>query len=182
MRPLHVAALFVPLVVACAVQTRVDHEGPSPSQEQQPITVVIDTNQTMGNTGGGDGLGVFVTYNAGGHWRVWWTCDTNVSNLPCDFDVQMSGTSVTNSASTFSQPSSDVLDSSTSNVLVAQTHTTTGVESVTFDATPGADVTVDVTVSGLRDGRFFFFVQNGQVNGNFQGTLSDPLIFEPSSP
>ncbi len=180
--------VFVPLVLAlaaCAIESGHPHDHGTPQQQQeQPVTVVVDTNQTMGNTPGGEGLGIFVTYNAGGHWRVWWTCDTNISGLPCDFDVQMSGAALTNSAPTFSgsSASSDSLDSSAPNVLVAQTHTTTSVDAVTFDAQPGADMTVDVTVSGLRDGRFFFFVQNGQVNGNFQGKLSDPLIFEPATP
>jgi hypothetical protein len=185
MRLAHGLVVLVPLALACAIQTGRDHDHDQqqpPTTQDQPITVVVDTNQTMSNTQGGQGLGVFVTYNAGGHWRVWWTCDTSISGLPCDFDITMSGTSLANSATTFAEQSSDTLDTSTPGELVAHTHTTSSVDSVTFDGAPGADMTVDVTVSGLRDGRFFFFVQNGQVNGNFQGVLSDPLIFEPSTP
>ncbi len=169
---------IVPLLVACAIQT---HSNGKPPPPDQPVTVVIDTNQQMNNTPGGEGLGVFITYSAGGHWHVWWTCDTNVSGLSCDFAVTMSGTSVTNAA-TQAFETNDTLDSSTPDQLVATTHTTTGVDGVTFDAAPGADMKVDLTVSGLRDWRFFFFVQNGQVNGNFQGALTDPLIFELSTP
>lgn len=170
--------VIVPLLVACAIQTR---SSDKPPPAEQPVTVVVDTGQQMNNTPGGEGLGVFVTYSAGGHWHVWWTCDTNLSGLSCDFDVKMSGTSLAN-ATTQAFESADTLDSSTPDQLVARTHTTTGVDGVTFDAVPGADMKVDLTVSGLRDWRFFFFVQNGQVNGNFQGTLTDPLIFEPSTP
>jgi hypothetical protein len=60
--------------------------------------------------------------------------------------------------------------------------TTTQIDEVDFDATAGATIQVDVTVSGLRDGNFFFFVQDGKIDGNYQGPLTDPLIFEPSAP
>lgn len=172
------ALLALPLLLACVVETHSTDKGPP---AVQPVTVVVDTGQQMNDTPGGQGLGVFVTYAAGGHWHVWWTCDTTLSGLPCDFDVTMSGTSITN-AQTQAFESNDSLDASTPNQLVALAHTTTGVDGVTFDAAPGMDMKVDLTVSGLRDWRFFFFVQNGQVNGNFQGELTDPLIFEPSSP
>jgi hypothetical protein len=60
---------------------------------------------------------------------------------------------------------------------------TTGIAALDFDAAPGTDVKIDLMMSGLRSGEFFFFVQNGQVNGNFPADkLTDPLIFEPSTP
>ncbi len=173
------AALLVPALAAC-VYSHSDPNGPPPDQNTQPITVVVDTGQTM-NVQGGQGVGVFVEYRAGGHWHAYWTCDTALSGLPCDFQISISGKSITNAA-TSQFESNDTLSSSTPDVLVATTHTTTGMDAVDFDAAPGQDVTIDMTVSGLRDGRFFFFVQNGQVNGNFQGILTDPLIFEPSAP
>ncbi len=172
------AAFFVPLLAAC-VYTHSD-PNPPPDTNAQPITVVVDTGQTM-NVQGGQGVGVFVEYRAGGHWHVYWSCDTALSGLACDFQMTMSGKSIAN-ATPNQFTSSDSLSSSTPDVLVATSHTTTGVSGVDFDATPGADVKIDMNVSGLRDGRFFFFVQNGQVNGNFQGILTDPLIFEPSAP
>jgi hypothetical protein len=189
MRVLHSLVLVMPLLGACVVRS--DHSNNSNNNNNQnnnpqPVTVIVDTDQTMTDTPGGDGVGVFVQYAAGGHWHVWWTCDTNKSGLPCDFTVDMSGSSITN-AKPSAFETNDSLDTTTPNRLVATTHTTVGVEAVDFDATPGANVTLDVSVSGLRDGGFFFWVgtdANGKpaINGNYQGQLSDPLVFSPSAP
>jgi hypothetical protein len=172
------AAAFIPLIVACVVEGG-SQQKPQPSPAQ-PLTVVVDTGQTM-NVQGGQGVGVFVEYAPGGHWHVFWSCDTALSGLPCDFQITMSGQSLSNvTQSSFA--TTDAVQSSSSSTLAVTAHTTTGTPGINFDAAPGTDVTVDMTVSGLRDGRFFFFVQNGQVDGNFQGMLTDPLIFEPSAP
>ncbi len=158
--------------------------GGNPDNNQtmntQPLTVVVDTGQTM-TAQGGQGVGVFVEYSAGGHWHVLWACDTTLSGLSCDFTVNMTGTGIAN-ATTQQFASSDMLTTPSPTQLVASTLTTTQIDEVDFDATPGSTIQVDVTVSGLRDGNFFFFVQDGKIDGNYQGPLTDPLIFEPSSP
>ena len=181
--PIWTAALFIPVIAACVVaHDRQSHEQPTP-EENQPLTVVIDTNQTM-NAQGGQGVGVFVQYAAGGHWHVWWTCDTAVSGLACDFALGITGTEIT-SPTTHFDPSEhgDALATSTPDELDVTAHTTTGVDAVDFDAAPGTDVKIDLSMSGLRRGDFFFFVENGQIDGNFPSSkLTDPLIFEPSAP
>ena len=45
---------------------------------------------------------------------------------------------------------------------------------------PGQPIELEVRLNGVRDGRFFFFVQNGLVNGGYTGQLSDPLVLSPS--
>ncbi len=60
-----------------------------------PLLVKIDPNATLMQSPG-QGVGVFVQYDAtsasdpGGHWYVWWTCDTSMSNEPCDFSISVS--------------------------------------------------------------------------------------------
>jgi hypothetical protein len=166
------------LTISCALHHGGQNE-PQPSGE--PLTVVVDTNQTM-NAQGGQGVGIFVQYAAGGHWHVFWACDTSLSGLPCDYKITITGTSIASpKAAQFEQ--TDALDSATPDQLVATTHVTTGIDAVDFDAAPGTDLKIDSTMSGIRSGEFFFFVQNGQVNGNFPSDkLTDPLIFEPSTP
>ena len=44
------------------------------------------------------------------------------------------------------------------------------------------EITIDAKLNGVDDGRLFFFVQDKLINGNFKGTFTDPLMFEPSSP
>ncbi len=176
-------AFFVPVLAACII-THDDHGGAPPPANTQPLTVSVDTDQTMSHVAGGQGVGLFVQYAAGGHWRLRWTCDTAISGLACDFAVKLHGTTVANAKSLF-DPSEKggSLDASTPDELVVSSHTTMGVDELDFDAAPGADLKIDLAVSGLRDGSFFFFVQNGQIDGNFPSSkLTDPLIFEPSAP
>src|SRR5580704_5505136 len=45
----------------------------------QPMLVVVDANQTM-SASPGQGVGVFTQYQTGGHWNVWWSCDTSVTS------------------------------------------------------------------------------------------------------
>jgi len=179
MRRWALACSFPLLALACAVRHGGDDNNPPPTQ---PLTVVVDTDQTMQHVDGGQGVGVFVEYAKGGHWHVRWACDTALSGLPCDFRIAMTGPGITNAKST-SFDSTDALDTASPDALVATTHVTMGVDAVDFDAQPGADVKIDLTMSGLRSGEFFFFIENGQVNGNFPANkLTDPLIFEPSTP
>lgn len=178
-------AVLAPVLGACVIQHDDHTTGtpPPPPSDPQPLTVVVDTNQTM-NANGGQGVGLFVQYRANGHWHVWWTCDTALSGRACDFSIVLTGTSLTNATSTFDpSEANDSLTTTTPDQLDVQAHTMMGIDAIDFDAAPGADMKVDLTVSGLRDGAFFFFVQNGQVNGNFPSSkLTDPLIFEPSAP
>lgn len=177
-------ALLIPALGACLIAHKDPPNGDTPPASTQPLTVSVDTNQTMTNVTGGSGVGLFVQYTAGGHWRIRWTCDTAVSGLSCDFAVKLDGTSIANAKSAFdSSESGDTLATPSPDGLVVSTHTTKGVDELDFDAAPGADLKVDLAVSGLRDGSFFFFVQNGQVDGNFPASkLTDPLVFEPSTP
>jgi hypothetical protein len=149
------------------------------------VLAVVDTNQTM-TASPGQGVGVFVQYQAGGHWNIWWTCDTYKTNLTCNFDVVVtvaSGT-ITNLASQMLQ-GTDVASQSGDQSVQALTTTSTGVDGITFDTPLGTNlpvITVDASVDGARSGSFLFFVQDGKINGGYAGTLTDPLEFEPSSP
>src|SRR4051812_10475646 len=62
--------------------------GVSPST----MLVEVDADQTM-NAVGGEGVGVFVEYRRGGHWHIWWTCDTKQSAQICDFSVSAAAAS-----------------------------------------------------------------------------------------
>ncbi|HEY1960467.1 MAG TPA: hypothetical protein VGH28_32880 [Polyangiaceae bacterium] len=184
---LFATAFLVPMLAACLIghddHSNGNNSSPDP-QNDQPLVVSIDTNQTMSHVAGGSGVGLFVQYAAGGHWKVRWTCDTSLSGLSCDFAVKMSGTAIANGKSTFDpSESGDTMRSPTPDEIDLTSHTTVAVDELDFDAAPGADLKIDLSVSGLRDGSFFFFVQNGQIDGNFPTSkLSDPLVFEPSAP
>jgi hypothetical protein len=184
------------LLLACTAETRsyggFAGGGPVPNTSSgssgnvavaEAMLVDVDTDRTM-TAQAGDGVGVFTEYAAGGHWRVFWTCDTNRTNFDCGFDVGISTSGQITNANGDSLEAADQLQlaqAATGNLgVVAQT--STAIKGVTFDTTPGAVITLDVTVDGQRDGKILFFVQDGRVNGGYAGNLADPLMLEPSSP
>jgi hypothetical protein len=152
----------------------------------RPMLVDVDPNQTM-SVNAGDGVGVFTEYQTGGHWHVYWTCDTNKTNLSCAFDV-----TVTVSAGTIANVSSqrnqsgDALTQASPTQIEATTTTTTGTDGVTFDTVVPAGttpiITLDAKMDGAEDPTFLFFVQDGNIKGNYSGSLTDPLMLEPSTP
>ncbi|HEY8089464.1 MAG TPA: hypothetical protein VIF09_16500 [Polyangiaceae bacterium] len=152
----------------------------------QPMLVVVDANQTM-SASPGQGVGVFTQYQTGGHWNVWWSCDTSVTSESCNFDVTVSVStgSIANAAGQ-TLASSDTLSVSGAQQIEVQTLTTTGIQGVTFDTTVPSGttpiITLDAKLDGVDDAQYLFFVQDGKINGSFQGTLTDPLMLEPSVP
>lgn len=163
--------------------------GPSPSgssggtgSNAQPLLVDVDTGKTM-TAAPGDGVGIFVEYKAGGKWHVWWTCDTNKTNLGCTFSLQVSAVSgqVANLAVS-GQAQGDNVEQTDTQTIHASTSTTSNAVDITFDADPGGKIEISAAVGGVQDSSFFFFVQDGQVNGGYNGQLTDPLRFEGNSP
>lgn len=167
--------------------------GGTGTASSQPMLVVVDANQTM-TASPGQGVGVFTQYTSGGHWNVWWSCDTSLTNESCNFDVTVSvsqGTIANSASQGFA--SSDTLTSGGSTVstgasqqIEAQTLTTTSVQGITFDtAVSGGTtpvITLEAKLDGVDDGQYLFFVQDGKINGGFSGTLTDPLMLEPNTP
>jgi hypothetical protein len=149
-----------------------------------PMTVTVDTDQTMGAQPG-QGVGVFVTYDSGGSWNVWWTCDSAVDtvNPPCAFDVKIAAQqgSITNVSTQGLTPNDTVTQPSASS-LEGVTTTTTNAATVTFTTQPGAKIFLSATVGGQYDGRFIFFVEQGQIRDGFSGTVTDPIYIAPSNP
>ncbi len=161
-----------------------------------PMLVKIDPGASMVQTPG-QGVGVFTQYDPtstadpGGHWYIWWTCDTNTSGEPCAFDISVS---VAHGEITDATPQgfgeTDLLSGGGSGTdggagsasLTAQTTTTSTVQGVHFNTDPGAVITLSASLGGDYSGSFLFFVEDGKVNGGYRGMLHDPLELQPSSP
>jgi hypothetical protein len=170
-------------VAGCVVTLRDDdppsqtsYYAPTPTAPRPttPVVVLLDTDKTM-NATGGDGVGVFVEYKAGGKWQISWTCDTRLTGDSCSFTHTITGTTFTNPV--FEGQSFEGSDTR----LVSRTTVTQGVSKLTFSAPENAAITIQTTLAGdtSSDGRYFFFVQDGKVNGGFAGVLSNPLTFQP---
>jgi hypothetical protein len=167
--------------------------GGSGTPSSQPMLVDVDPNKTM-SASPGKGVGVFVEYGSGGHWNIWWICSAT-----CDYDnvVTVSNGTITNVAGQQLEASDSVTQDSPQKIE-AITTTTTGVDGITFD-TPFSSgqtpvITLTVKLNGVESAQFacqnstgemcnlMYFVQDGQIDGNYQGMLTDPLMLEPSSP
>lgn len=145
------------------------------------MVVLVDPDRTLTATPG-QGVGVFAEYQSGGHWHLWWTCDTavNGSAAPCQFQVTAS---VTNGTLTLVQGDSGTPGQQVgAQAVSAFTTTRTNVDGFDADAPAGEPLQLDAQLNGTRDGRFLFFVQDGLVNGGYTGMLSDPLVLAPASP
>jgi hypothetical protein len=159
--------------------------GPSASTTPSsvtPILVDVDTGKTM-NAAPGDGVGIFVEYAAGGQWHVWWTCDTNKTNESCAFNIKIA--TKTGSMSNLALSGAvqgDSLVQTDTQTLQATTTTTSNAVDVKFTGDPGGTIEIEAAVGGVDDSSFFFFVQDGTVNGGYSGTLTDPLRFEGNTP
>lgn len=145
-------------------------QNTTPAATVPPMLVHLDTDRTM-SAKGGDGVGIFVEYKTGGHWRVWLACDTNITGEACQMSVSVSAAGLTDASG--AKATSLQKTAAVENDLVE----------FDFDADPGATATVVGTVSGVakNDGSYFFFVQDGKVNGGYQGKLTNPLQFQPSA-
>jgi hypothetical protein len=144
------------------------------------MLVVVDTDRVM-NANPGDGVGVFTEYRSGGHWRIWWTCDTNKTSQSCAFDVTATSSAVSNVAG-ISLQTGDSVEPTGSTEASASTTTTTSVQGMTFDTPPGATITLHAQIGGQDSSEILFFVQDGKINGGYMGMLTDPLKLQPSAP
>jgi hypothetical protein len=172
------STLVFTLSSGCVVQTG----GP---QHAQPATVVakVDAGVTL-TSAPGQGAGVNVEYQTGGHWHIWWTCDTNISGLNCNFyvDVIARTGNITNVAGDRLE-STDQLTTPSATEVTLNTGTSTGVDGVFFDTDPGATIDVLQQIGTVQDGSYFYWSQGGRVmGGGVPGNVADPMGFVGSAP
>jgi hypothetical protein len=163
--------------------------APAPSDtttSPAPLLVVLDTDQVM-NADPGQGVGIFSEYFTGGKWHVWWTCDTTLSKQLCDVSLSATVASGTIDNLDAGELQGGYAATPNPSRVEARATTSTEVHGITFTTSPGAVVTLEATVSGLKEGpgpnrSFFFFVQDGKINGGFTGRLTNPLQLQGKTP
>ena len=158
---------------------------PGTTASTAAMLVEVDSNQTM-NAQPGEGVGVFVEYNKGGHWHVWWTCDTNQTGQSCDFSISISAATGAIANIDAGELAGGLYSAPTPARLEARSTTSTDVKGFRFDTDAGAVITLEATLASaqgdVKDGTFLFFVQDGKVNGGFAGKLSNPLRLQGNVP
>lgn len=146
-----------------------------------PKQVAITPDKTL-NAGSGDGVGIFVEYASGGHWHVWTTCDTNKSKVACDFEafaIPEKGAKISNVQGAETLESGDVAEELTDGSAHLSASTSTELDGMTFDATPGAVVELEVYFDGVPDARVVFWYGNETLH---TGAPTDPVDFLPDAP
>ncbi len=152
------------------------------------LLATVDPNVTM-NATPGQGVGIFTQYDTGGHWHIWWTCDTAITNELCAVHVKVTvatgaitGVSADHFAAgdTLTTPSTPA--SGAEGAILAQTTTTLTTQGVFFDTDPGATITLWGAIGGVYSGQFLFWVEAGKINDGYTGLVSDPLQLKGASP
>jgi len=190
MRLLPLVPVFA-LAVACTIDTSdpaprggryvpptTEDGTPVDTATPQLVRAVVDTDQRMSNVIGGEGVGVFIEYQSGGSWRVRWTCDSARTRQACNYKVRVA-------ASAILEPQAEggaSISSSGTKFVSLTTATSYDVQGVSFATDPGEVITLEVEVDGVKTGAYVFFVQDGKVNGGYEGKLSNPIELVPSAP
>ncbi|HET7500016.1 MAG TPA: hypothetical protein VFK02_03410 [Kofleriaceae bacterium] len=129
-------------------------------------TLAIDTGASIGHTAGVD-AGYYVTYTAGGHWHLEWTCDTKLSAAGCNFvgtvfvDTPPGGAAVT----CLHCEAEDFLDVSSSGGQTRidfDTITSSGIDGIDLDGVPGHDVQLDLQINGLYQNDLVYVPSRGR--------------------
>jgi hypothetical protein len=151
-----------------------------PPETPEPALVSIDTDQTLDATPG-DGVGLFVEYSAGGNWLLWTTCDVNESGVACDFDVFASVDSASKMAEVaeVDMEGHDLVEVLDNGEAHMHAETASDIDAMSIVTSPGAILRVEVSLDGLLDQRFVYWVSDGIVHG---GAPTNPVDFQPTSP
>jgi hypothetical protein len=137
----------------------------------------IDADESL-QTELGEGVGLFVEYYAGGTWVLWTSCDSYLTDLACDFQVQVVTYSPLGDVTTSDFEAGDDVDVVADDELWFYALTSTDTEVVEFGADPGQAIEVELWVDGYVEPRFIYWVGDGLIH---EGAVGSPVIFEPSS-
>ncbi len=175
------------LASACVLETQDGsrHVSPTPDSGSIPAAralvsaATLDTGATMTQVPG-DGIGVFVEYQTGGKWRVWWTCDTNKTRQPCDYTVTAHAV-----GGTTDLVGQDLLGKNVSALSDGWTATSTTeaqAHGLTFKTAAGTALSLSARIAGIEDTNFLFFVQDNKVVGGSESPFANPMSLTPSKP
>jgi hypothetical protein len=150
------------------------------NQDEEPQPVSIDTGSAVDATPG-EGVGLFVEYAEGGLWRIWTSCDTAYSGFSCAFDVIVA---VDDDSEIFSVSSEELEGDDEAGTSDAgsgffRAETSSDLDGVRFETTPGAVLRVDTFLDDQPAPRFVYWVGDEVVH---QGAPTNPVDFVPTEP
>lgn len=159
---------------------RIYASEPSCASSSTPAEATIDVGGKL-EVDSGQGAGLFVEYDSGGHWQLRTSCDTLQTNASCAWDVIVTpedGSSILNVTASNLEPEDSVSlypEDQKSYRLLAST--SSDIDGFSFDSNPGAAVMVDAYLGDTCALPYFFWVGDG---GLHSGSPTNPLVLVPS--
>jgi hypothetical protein len=150
-----------------------------PTGTSTAASVAIDTGAALSSPPG-EGTGVFVEYQTGGHWRVYASCDTVLTGQGCTYDVtaQVFGGAVSNLLAEGLEPS-DLAGSACSDSAYLSVNTGSNFDGMLFDTPAGAPVRITATLGGAIYNDLIYWVGGGVARSDAN---SNPLDLTPTAP
>lgn len=145
-----------------------------PGLDAEPMVVTIDVGAEIGVVDPGQGAGIFVEVLSEGQWRVFTTCDTDVSGYACVWDLYLRGDGV-ELTDTEGLEGDDELAVGTG-AIDGFFLTDSDVDGIFFSATPGATVELTTLLDGAAAPTYIYWIGDGVQN---EGAPTDPIIFQP---
>ena len=137
--------------------------------QSSAMSYYIDTNATVPEASAnppGLGAALFLSYMSGGHWRMETRCDTldpRSGGLACRWEVWAAAeSSVANVTADSLTPGIDEAGSYPPSTVVLTTQTTTEIDAMSFDTTPGAAVYLTPYLDGFLANRELVVWMSGQ--------------------
>jgi hypothetical protein len=187
-----VAAAFGLGASGCFVQQGQPTDGAIPlggTLDSNPMTVGIDSGAKM-TSPPGQGAGLFVEYTDGGHWHVFTTCDTSISQTECTFDAFLSvnragtvsrtdttGSGIVNVRQQFT-PGDPVTFVEYQSAGTVHLHAVSDFDApgITFDTADGATLSLVMYLDGQPQPAYVYWVGDGLRHA---GAPTDPVDFQP---
>jgi hypothetical protein len=153
-----------------------DHQH---NQEPGVASAGIDADATLVDIQAGRGTGLFVEYQSGGSWRIFTSCDTELSGFACTWDVIVTPIDAAlESVRTEDLERDDFggIDGADGRLISDNDFDFDG---IVFASTPGAAIRLDVFLDGAPGGKYVYWVENG---GLHRGAPTNPVDLIPSAP
>jgi hypothetical protein len=174
-----ITALTGCIIVDSDTTTTTGDPRPGPDPITEPMLMNIDTDIAL-DSKPGDGVGIFVEYYAGGHYRIWTTCDTDTSGAVCPFDI-FTSVDTASTIETITEDNLEGFDSITVNqnkgTIDLHFETDYDYDAIGIDVTPGAILRVEAYLDGAADSRFVYWFGDGVLH---KGAPTNPVDFIPS--
>lgn len=148
-------------------------DPPPPPPPGEIFTVGIDEGAEL-EADAGRGVGIYVEYQGTGRFRVWTTCDTELSGYACSFDLFAIGEGMGRGFGEDLEGNDELVPNGEE--LYAYLETDYDTDGFEFTIADGAPMRLEVYLDGNSEPRFVYWVSAGVLQ---RGAPSNPVDFQP---